>query len=347
MERLECLLDCLASAFVFFGGLPQRVVLDNTTLAVKEVLSGHERTETEAFAAFRGAWPFAADYCAPAKGWEKGSVEGGVRFVRNNFFRPTPQADSWEELNAGLEQGLRREMERRRLEDGETVPEAWRTERELLRPLPAHPPEACRVLPRVADKFGHVRVDRVHYSVPIRHAWQPVLVKVFHDHVRIAVGDQIVARHRRAFEEGSKVLEPVHVLPLLEHKSRAATEATALKQWHMPPVLERLRQELHRHTRKPDREWIQVLRLLERHPLERVVMAVEESLGRGSPRLETIELLLRQQGRIPPPAIESLNLKRDELTTLEVAPANLENYDNLWRNINDDQCNIVTAALAG
>ena len=28
-----------------------------------------------AFAAFRGAYPFRAEFCAPAKGWEKGSVE--------------------------------------------------------------------------------------------------------------------------------------------------------------------------------------------------------------------------------------------------------------------------------
>ena len=80
VERLECLLDGLASAFVFLGGLPRRVVLDNTTLAVKEVLSGRERTETLAFAAFRDAWPFAADYCAPAKGWRR--VGGGRGQIR-------------------------------------------------------------------------------------------------------------------------------------------------------------------------------------------------------------------------------------------------------------------------
>ena len=36
-----------------------------------------DRLETEAFAVFRGAYPFRAEFCAPAKGWEKGSVETG------------------------------------------------------------------------------------------------------------------------------------------------------------------------------------------------------------------------------------------------------------------------------
>lgn len=330
-ERLECLLDGLASAFVFFAGLPERVVLDNTRLAVKEVLRGRERVETADFAAFRGAWPVAADYCAPAKGWEKGSVEGAVKFVRNNCFRPIPRADSWEELNGAIAQELREGLARRRLEDGRTVAQALDQERQRLRPLPAHPPEACRVLTRTADKFGHVRIDRVHYSVPIRHAWQAVTVKVFHDRVAIAVLDQVVATHLRSFQAGAKVLEATHVLALLEHKSRAAGEATALQQWTMPPALARLRQALQSQTRKPDREWIQVLRLLEAHPQERVEAAVAEALERGSPRLETIQLILRSQGQAPPAPRECVALERAELAAVEVAPAVLDVYDGLWR----------------
>ena len=37
--------------------------------------------------------------------------------------------------------------------------QAWQAEREHLRPLPAHRPETCRQVARVADKFGHVKVD--------------------------------------------------------------------------------------------------------------------------------------------------------------------------------------------
>ena len=77
VERLESLLDGIESAFRYFGGLVDRLVLDNTSLAVKDVLAGRDRVQTEAFDAFRGGYPFRAEFCAPAKGWEKGSVEGG------------------------------------------------------------------------------------------------------------------------------------------------------------------------------------------------------------------------------------------------------------------------------
>ena len=88
IERLESLLDGIQAAFAYMGGVTDRVVLDNTTIAVKQVLTGRDRVQTDAFQAFRGAYPFAAAFCAPAKGWEKGSVETGVKYVRNLVFRP-------------------------------------------------------------------------------------------------------------------------------------------------------------------------------------------------------------------------------------------------------------------
>ena len=45
----------------------------------------------------------------------------------------------------------------RHLDDGRSVEDALARERQHLRAMPAHPPATCRVIGRVADKFGHVR----------------------------------------------------------------------------------------------------------------------------------------------------------------------------------------------
>jgi len=74
IERLESLLDGLNSSFEHFGGLTRRVVLDNTSLAVKKILVGTEREETKAFHGWRGPLPLHADFCAPASGDWCGSV---------------------------------------------------------------------------------------------------------------------------------------------------------------------------------------------------------------------------------------------------------------------------------
>jgi transposase len=330
VERLECLMDGLNEAFAYFGGVPERVVLDNTSLAVKKVLAGRDREVTEGFDGFRGEYPFAAEFCAPAKGWEKGSVETGVKYVRNNVFRPMPKVESFEALNELIVRELEADLDGRTVADGRPVQEAWAQEREHLRPMPLHPPEACLTVSRVVDKFGNVRQDGVHYSVPIEHAYRAAWVKLSHDRVRIVVRDRVVAEHGRSFKVGDKVINPLHVLPLLERKSRAVSEATAIRQWALPETIKQLRFELRGHTRNPDREWVQVLQLLEDVTEQELETAVEEAIERGSPRLETIRLLLRHAQQGPRTSVEPVELKRQDLATLQVAQPSLAAYDVLW-----------------
>ena len=329
VERIESLLDGIESALRYFGGLVDRVVLDNTSLAVKEVLAGRDRVQTEAFEAFCGAYPFRAEFCAPAKGWEKGSVEGGVKYVRNLVFRPRLAVESWAALNAAIITELEADLPTRHLDDGRPVQEALALERQHLRAMPAHLPDTCRVVARVADKFGHVRVDHITYSVPIRHAYRPVWVKLYHDRVAIAVGAEVVAEHRRVFCRGAKVLDAFHVLPLLERKHRAVAEATALLDWRLAPVWQQVRAELAKHTRKPDQEWVRMLRLMETHPAAAVERAVTAALERQSPRLETVRLILRQQQTGPPPVCPPVAGVRPELARIAVAAPTLAAYDAL------------------
>jgi transposase len=336
-ERLECLLDCLAEAFAFFGGVPERVVLDNTSLVVKKVMRGRDREVTDAWDGFRGQYPFGCDFCAPAKGNEKGSVEGGVKYVRNNCFKPLPNVASFEELNALILQELVHDMALRTLPDGRTVRQAWQAEREHLRPLPANQPETCRQVGRVADKFGHVKVARETYSVPIKYAYRPVWVKAYFDRVDICVNERVVASHARQFREGSYQLDPRHVLPLLEKKHRAVAEATALQDWKLPAVFGRLREELPKDTRKPEQEWVKVLLLAEEYGEEALESAVGESLERGSGRLETILQILRRHER---------GLERREtqavptdaaLLAITIEEPRLVDYDELGEEKHDER----------
>ena len=57
--------------------LADRVVLDNTTIAVKQVLTGRDRVQTDAFQAFRGAYPFAAAFLFAGEGLGEGLGRDG------------------------------------------------------------------------------------------------------------------------------------------------------------------------------------------------------------------------------------------------------------------------------
>jgi transposase len=328
VERLECLLDGLNAAFVYFGGLPKRLVLDNTSLAVKKVLKGTERIETRLFEAFRGSFPLHVDFCAPGKGWEKGSVERGVRYVRDNCFRPLPVVDSLQELNASILKVLEEDVSNRRLRDNTLIKEAFVNERSKLFPLPTFMPESCRILTAVCDKHAHVRIDNNSYSVPFQLARKPVTVKLYSDRITIALGGEIVADHKRSFKKGEFILDPFHILGLLEKKSRAAFEATAIRQWALPQVFYELREQLQRKTRKANREWIRVLMLLKEHSLEEMEILISIALAQGSPRLATIQALLRNRQEIPR-KFAPAKISSQKCSELTVATPDLRKYDEL------------------
>jgi Mu transposase, C-terminal domain len=328
LERLECLLDGLTSSFEYFGGLPRRAVLDNTSLAVKKILPGPEREETHAFHGWRGCFPLGVDFCAPAKGNEKGSVERGNEYVRGLFFRPLPEADSWEELNAMLLAELERDLDHRKLPDGRTARQALIAEREHLRPLPPRLPESCRLVPCVADKYGIVTVDRSGYSVPSDLARHALFAKIFWDRIEITDGERCVASHARSYKEGKHVLDAMHVLRLLERKHRAITESTAMAQMKLAPVFAELREALRGKVRRSDREWVRVLLLLEGHSMEDLESAVQAALERGSPSVETIRMILRQRSS-EPTVITPAPLARPELASIQVAIPDLADYDDL------------------
>ena len=69
------------------------------TSAVKKILRGHQREETDRIIAFRSHWGFQSEYCNPASGNEKGGVEGELGWYRRNWLVPVPEASDLEALN--------------------------------------------------------------------------------------------------------------------------------------------------------------------------------------------------------------------------------------------------------
>lgn len=328
LERLECLLDGLNASFEYFGGLPGRGVLDNTSLAVKRILRGIEREETRDFHGWRGCFPLEVEFCAPAKGNEKGSVERGNEYVRGIFFRPIAEASSWEELNSRLLAELDRDLDHRKLPDGRTAREALIAEREHLRPLPPILPASCRIVPCVADKYALVTIDRSRYSVPSELTRRALLAKLYWDRVEIVDGERSVAVHRRATAVGTHVLDVRHVLRLLERKHRAIPEATAVQQLKLAPAFFELRDALRAKVRKSDREWIRVLLLLEECSIDALECAVLEALRLGSPNLETIRMLLRQRSS-DAVVIAPVQVSDARIAAIDVAAPDLVGYDLL------------------
>ncbi len=80
-ETTEAFLEGHVQAFAYFGGVPTRILYDNTKIAVAKILGGEERQRTRAFSELQSYYLFADKFGRPAKGNDKPAPYGQV-FVR-------------------------------------------------------------------------------------------------------------------------------------------------------------------------------------------------------------------------------------------------------------------------
>lgn len=307
-ETTEAFLEGHVRAFAHFGGVPTRILYDNTRIAVAKILGGEERQRTRAFSELQSYYLFADKFGRPAKGNDKGKVEGLVGYARRNFMVPIPRVSSWQELNAHLEQQCQKRRERRLRGHSETIGERFERDRAALLPLPAAPYEACEKISTRVSSLSLVRYRSNDYSVPTQYGHRQVWVKGYVHEVVIASGSEVIARHERNYEREVVVFDPLHYLALLEQKTRALDQAAPLAGWRLPESFVQLRRLLEARLRKHgSREYVQVLRLLETFNIVEVTLAIEDALQLGTISFDAVRHLLLCRIERRPPRLDMEN----------------------------------------
>jgi transposase len=229
----EAFLEGHVYAFDRLGGVPvDKIRYDNLNSAVKQVLFGRSRQESERWIAFRSHFGFEAWYCQPGHegSHEKGGVEGeGGRFRRNHCV-PMPVVDSIDELNALLEAADDADDGRRIGHRTNRVGQDWALEKTLLRPLPGESFDTALTLTPRVDRYAQIMVRCNQYSVPARFIGHRLRVRLSASAVTVYDRTAVVARHQRAVGKGAKVLDLDHYLEILYRKPGALPGATALAQ---------------------------------------------------------------------------------------------------------------------
>jgi transposase len=232
VETQQAFLECHVQAFEWFGGVFPSLRFDNLTSAVKKVLKGRRRVESDRFVALRSHYLFASQFTTPGiqGAHEKGGVEGEVGRHRRNHLVPVPQVADLAELNAILLAGCEADLDRRIDGRPVTVGEAWAVERPLLLGLPAEPYDACEsAAPRV-DAKSLVTIRQNRYSVPVALAGLKVSARVGAREITINHSGREVARHERLHGKSQTSAQLDHYLELLQRKPGAMENSVALHQ---------------------------------------------------------------------------------------------------------------------
>ncbi|MGD6845784.1 IS21 family transposase [Bacillus infantis] len=276
-QRQEALFQGHADAFDYFGGVPRTIVYDNMKTAVKKVLEGTKREEQEAFTQFRSHYLFDSQYCAPAKGNEKGQVEKLVQTARSQFLVPVPQVGSLEELNQYLKEKCDRYDDTSVPRTKEKVGERFVQEKEALLPiLGTH--RCARKIKATINSLSLVNFDTNYYSVPTRYSGRKdAEILAYVERVEIWLDDVCVANHERSYDHSEEIFEVDHYLDELERKPRSIQHARPLRKADLPFSY----QEFYNRTLSKyghGKEFIKLLKLHREFSKEAIGLAVENCL---------------------------------------------------------------------
>jgi transposase len=216
-ERCDQLsfLDAHVRAFEYFGGVPQRVVYDNLTAAVKKVI-GSEREFTERFTALMSHYLFEPCFARPGEGHDKGGVEARGKGIRLAHLTPIPKGETLSEIS----EGLLREVELSFA--AQTAEERFIEERAQLRALPDRPFEARKVELVSVSRRSTVRIEGATYSVPCHWASLRATAYVGVEDVKLVCRGQTETYPKE--RKGAKKIRYRHYLAEFSRKPQAVRQ---------------------------------------------------------------------------------------------------------------------------
>jgi hypothetical protein len=213
---------------------------------------------------------------------------------------PLPRVDDFESLNVQLEQKCRHDLDRRLRGKTTTKAKRLEEERSAMLDIPRQRYEARRIEQGRSDSLSLVRFDCNSYSVPSAYAHRPVTIVAGVDEVRLVADNHLVATHRRDWGREHTHFDPIHYLALLERKPGALDFARPLDGWNLPPCFDLLRRRLEAQLEnRGTREYIKVLRLLEKASIRELADAIGQALSIGAISYEAVRVILQNRQERP------------------------------------------------
>jgi len=282
-------------AFAFFGGVPERLVIDNLKAGIQKAC-WEDPEVNRSYAELAEHYGFLVAPCRPATPQHKGKVESGVHFVQRNFIagrEPSDLTQGNRDLLVWCEQVSQRIHGTTHKKPAELF---LAYEKPALKPLPPHSYDLGVYKKVKLHRDGYVTFDNAYYSAPFRLVGSTLWVRGGLNTLRILNEDhQIVATHERATEAGQRLTHPDHLpkeraaaLPRSPRLLRQQAEQVG------PKTLAAVEAILSDPVVDKTRSAARLLQLADKHSAERLERACERALHFSDASYPTVRDILAQ-----------------------------------------------------
>ncbi|MDD4496327.1 MAG: IS21 family transposase [Eubacteriales bacterium] len=217
-QKKAVFMDSHVKFFEMMGGCYQEIVYDNMRNVVSKFIGKNEKELNEDLVKMSMYYGFRINVTNCFKGNEKGHVESSVKVLRNQIFADNWSFNSLEGAQAYAHSQLLKMNENSRVEE---------EKKHLLPYLP--PLELAIIGEAKVNPSSLISVDTVFYSVPEYLVGQRVIVKKYHNEIRVYAGNEMVCKHKRLLGNGKMQIDIYHYLNTLRKKPGAVRNSVALK----------------------------------------------------------------------------------------------------------------------
>lgn len=196
-QNFVCFAEGMSQIFQAIGGVPKFIRFDNAKIFVSKWLQSNAINEkdldndkfhfdrnntprllTAEFIKFKNYYCFLDEFCNPASGHEKGSVENAVGFYKRHWFAAPPAFDGdYEAFNKKLLEFAFDRGKCKRAGTNLTCLQLFEQEKAMFMPLPREPYEAFDFSLVKLNKYGYAKLDTALYQVRTQDFNLPVYMK--------------------------------------------------------------------------------------------------------------------------------------------------------------------------
>ena len=209
-QTVATFIRCHENAFRSFGGVPQVVKIDNLKAGILEA-HFYEPVYQRIYKQFADHCGFESLPCRVRQPQEKGKVESGIKYVKNNFFAGR-HFKTYSELKAQLKEWTESYCHERIHGTTKEKPRALfeTKEKDVLKPLPIKAFYMAFRGERKVHKDCHIILDHNFYSVPFKYVGKTVEVEQDAKEVKIFYEGSQIALHPHVAGKGIFSTQTAH-----------------------------------------------------------------------------------------------------------------------------------------
>jgi len=261
-QKKGVFLDSHVRFFEMMGGCWPEVVYDNMRNVVAKFIGISEKELNPELIGMADYYGYQINVTNCFRGNEKGSVENSVKVLRNRIFSGVYEFGSLDEAREYMRSQLLKINEQSEIED----------EKKSLTPYKP-PLELATISENTVNTSSMICVDTCFYSVPEHLVGKKVIVKKYHDEIRVFAANELVCSHRRIFGKGNMQVDIYHYLNTLLKKPGAVRNSVALKS------IPRLKAIFDTHYARQPKKFIEIFLENQNLTVDEIIRLFEEKAG--------------------------------------------------------------------